>query len=69
MRNDKGRMRGAKKRPTKELSAPKTTLRPLMAMEHFMRRNAKSAFKGGGKIGGVAVAAGVSGLLHAITFA
>ena len=58
-----------KKRPTEELSAPKTTLRLLMAMVYFMGRNAKSALKGGGKIGGVAVAAGVSGLLNTITFA
>lgn len=69
MRNDKGRMRSAKKRPIEELSAPKATLRLLMAMVYFMRCNAKSAFKGGGKIGGVAVATGVSCLLHAITFA
>tara|TARA_R110001606_G_scaffold7063_2_gene31627 strand:- start:107 stop:229 length:123 start_codon:yes stop_codon:yes gene_type:complete len=40
-----------------------------MAMENFVGRNAKSALKGGGKIGGVAVATGVSGLLHAIAFA
>ena len=37
-----------------------------MAMVYFMGRNAKSALKGGGKIGGVAVATGVSGLLHAV---
>lgn len=66
MRNDKGGMRNAKKRPTEELSAPKTTLRLLMAMVYFMGRNAKSALKGGGKIGGVAITAGVSGLLNTI---
>ena len=66
MRDDKGGMRTAKKRPTEELAAPKATLWLLIAMEYFMGSNAKGPFKSSSKISGVAIATSVSGLLDAI---
>lgn len=50
----------------RNLPLQKTTLRLLIAMEYLMGSDAKGPLKGGGKISGVAIATGVSGLLHAV---